>query len=191
MTEKQNFGEKLVTIKPGHAYYSKVDPGSRCRFQIHLCILHTLLVLKFASYSFSLSFKFARFNFATLLRLIRASNFPCSFFLVCLIELLPINVFIMSVFLINKYYNICQNLIKKRLGSPQKMPSKLCKLISNASKIQLKTYFKCVYALINQLICITNNECLILHPKAFRADYNSRSTKINAPSAARILIQVR
>ena len=31
MTEKQNFGEKLVTVKPGHASYSKVDPGSRCR----------------------------------------------------------------------------------------------------------------------------------------------------------------
>ena len=99
MTEKQNFGEKLVTVKPGHTYYSKVDPGSRCRFQIHLCILHTLLVLKFASYSFSLSFKFALFTFDSLLRLIRASNFPCSFFLVCLIELLTINVIIMSVFL--------------------------------------------------------------------------------------------
>ena len=93
----------------------------------------------------------------------------------------------MSVF-INKYYNICQNLIKKRLGGPQKMPSKLCKLISNASKTQLKTYVKCVYALINQLICITNNECVILHHKAFRADYNSRSTKINAPSAGQILL---
>ena len=43
----------------------------------------------------------------------------------------------------------------------------------------------------NQLICITNNESLILHHKAFRADRNSRSTKIYAPSAARILIQVR
>ena len=92
----------------------------------------------------------------------------------------------MSVF-INKYYNICQNLIKKRLGGPQKMPSKLCKLCK-VSKIQLKTYVKCVYALINQLICITNNECLILHHKAFRADHNSRSTKIGAPSAARILV---
>ena len=40
----------------------------------------------------------------------------------------------------------------------------------------------------NQLICITNNESLILHHKAFRADRNSRSTKIYAPSAARILI---
>ena len=59
----------------------------------------------------------------------------------------------MSVF-IKKNYNICQNLIKKRFGGPQKMPSKLCKLC-NASKIQLKTYVKCVYALINQLICIT------------------------------------
>ena len=67
------------------------------------------------------------------------------------------------------------------------MPSKLCKLC-NVTKIQLKTYVKCVYALIKQLICITNNECLILHHKAFRADYNSRSTKINAPSAARILV---
>ena len=104
-------------------YYSKDEPVSSC----------TLLVLKFASYSFSLSFKFARFNFATLLRLIRASNFPCSFFLVCLIELLTINVFIMSVF-INKYYNICQNLINRRLGGPQKMPSKLCKLC-NARKM--------------------------------------------------------
>ena len=57
-----------------------------------------LLVLKFASYSFSLSFKFARFNFVHLVRLIRASNFPCSFCLVCLIELLTINAFIMSIF---------------------------------------------------------------------------------------------
>ena len=47
------------------------------------------------------------------------------------------------------------------------MPSKLCKLC-NVSKIQLNTYVKCVYALINQLICITNNECLILHHEAFR-----------------------
>ena len=35
---------------------------------------------------------------------------------------------------------------------------------------QLKTYLKCVYALMNELsnelICITNNECLILHHKA-------------------------
>ena len=69
------------------------------------------------------------------------------------------------------------------------MPSKLCKLCK-VSKIQLKTYVKCVYALLNQLICITNNECL-LHHEAFPADYNSRSTKIGAPSAARILIQVR
>ena len=67
------------------------------------------------------------------------------------------------------------------------MPSKLCKLC-NVTKIQLKTYVKCVYALIKQLICITNNECLILHHKAFRADYNSRNTKIGAPSAVRILV---
>ena len=91
------------------------------------------------------------------------------------------------MFFINKYYNICQNLIKKRLGGPKKMPSKLCKLC-NVSKIQLKTCVECVYGLINQLICITNNECLILHDKAFRADNNSRSTKIDAPSAARILV---
>ena len=91
------------------------------------------------------------------------------------------------MFFINKYYNISQNLIEKRLGRSQKMPSKLCKL-RNVSKIQLKTYVKCLYALINQLICITNNECLILHDKAFRADNNSRSTKIDAPSAARILV---
>ena len=64
------------------------------------------------------------------------------------------------------------------------MPSKLC----NVGKIQLKTYVKCVYALINQMISITYNECLILHHKAFRADYNSPSNKINAPSAARILV---
>ena len=57
------------------------------------------------------------------------------------------------------------------------MPSKLCKLC-NVSKIQLKTYVKCLYALINQPICITNNECLILHHKAFRGDHNLRSTKI-------------
>ena len=67
------------------------------------------------------------------------------------------------------------------------MPSKLCKLC-NVTKIQLNTYVKCVYALIKQLICITNNECLILHHKAFRADYNSRNTKIGAPSAVRTLV---
>ena len=63
------------------------------------------------------------------------------------------------------------------------MTSKLCKLC-NVIKIQLQTYVKCVYALVNQLICITNNECLILHHKAFCTDYNSRSTKIGTPSAA-------
>ena len=52
----------------------------------------TLFVSTFVSYSFSLGFKFARFNFAQVI-------FPCSFFLVCLIELLTINAFIMSVFL--------------------------------------------------------------------------------------------
>ena len=82
------------------------------------------------------------------------------------------------MFFINKYYN------KKRLGGPQKMPSKLC----NVGKIQLKTYVKCVYGLINQMISITYNECLILHHKAFRTDYNSCSTKIGAPSIALILV---
>ena len=77
-------------------------------------------------------------------------------------------------FFFNKYYNICQNVVKKRLGGPQKMPSKLWKLC-NASKIQLKTYVTFWYALINQLICITNNECLILYHKAFRADYRAFS----------------
>ena len=67
------------------------------------------------------------------------------------------------------------------------MSSKLCKLC-NVTKIQLKTYVKCAYALIKQLICITNNECLILHHKAFRADYSSRNTKIGAPSAVGILV---
>ena len=94
------------------------------------------------------------------------------------------------MFFINKYYNISQNLIEKRLGRSQKMPSKLRKL-RNVGKIQLKTYVKCLYALINQLICIINRECLILHHEAFRAAYNSRSTKIGAPSAAQILIQLR
>ena len=41
---------------------------------------------------------------------------------------------------------------------------------------------------MNQLICISNNECLILHHKAFRADCNSRGTKIGAPSIAQILV---
>ena len=91
------------------------------------------------------------------------------------------------MFFINKYYNICQNLIKKPSGGPQKMPSKLCKLC-NVGKIQLKTYVKCVYALINQMISITNNECLILHHKAFRTDYNLCSTKIGASSIALILV---
>ena len=45
-----------------------------------------------------------------------------------------------------------------------------------------------VRALINQLIYNTNNKCLILHHKAFRADYILRSTKIGAPSAAQILV---
>ena len=80
-----------------------------------------------------------------------------------------------------------QYLEKKRLSGHQKMPSKLSKLC-NVTKIQLKTYVKCVYALIKELICITNNECLILHHKAFRTDYHSRNTKIGAPSAARILV---
>ena len=43
-------------------------------------------------------------------------------------------------------------------------------------------------ALINQLICNTNNKCHKFHRKAFRADYISRSTKIGAPSAARIVV---
>ena len=86
----------------------------------------------------------------------------------------------MSVFLSTNYYNITTIF----WAGPQKMPSKVCKLC-NVSKIQLKTYVKCVYALINQLICITNNECLLLHHKSFRADYNSRSTKIGAGPALR------
>jgi hypothetical protein len=53
---------------------------------------------------------------------------------------------------------------------------------------QLKTYVKCVYALINQLICITNNECLILHHKAFHTDFISRRTN---SSTARILSTAR
>ena len=55
---------------------------------------------------------------------------------------------------------------------------------------QLKTYVKCVYSLINQLICITNSECPILHQKTFRWDYNSRSTKFGA-STGQILIKSR
>ena len=46
----------------------------------------------------------------------------------------------------------------------------------------------CEYALKNQLICLTNNQCLILHHEAFRADYFSRTTKIRAPSAALNLV---
>ena len=46
-------------------------------------------------------------------------------------------------------------------------------------------HVKCVYALINQLICITNNECLILHHKAFHTDFISRRTN---SSTARILV---
>jgi hypothetical protein len=55
----------------------------------------------------------------------------------------------------------------------------------------------CRCALNKQLICITNNRCLILHHKAFRADYISHVTKIRATqrcansSTAQILIQVR
>ena len=60
-------------------------------------------------------------------------------------------------------------------------------LIFNVTRTT-KNICQCVYALIKQLICITNNECLILHYKAFRADYISRSTKIRALSAARILV---
>jgi succinylarginine dihydrolase len=47
------------------------------------------------------------------------------------------------------------------------------------------------YVLINQLICITNNDCLILHHKAFLTDYISRSTKICAPSFVRIPVQIK
>ena len=88
------------------------------------------------------------------------------------------------------YQQILQYLSKlnqKAIRWPQENAFKLCKLC-NVSKIQLKTCVECVYGLINQLICITNNECLILHDKAFRADNSSRSTKIDAPSAARILV---
>ena len=57
---------------------------------------------------------------------------------------------------------------------------------------QLKTYVKCVYkmlnALINQLIYITNNECLILHHKDFHTDFISRRTN---SSTARILNTAR
>ena len=54
--------------------------------------------------------------------------------------------------------------------------------------------------LINQVICITNNECLILHHNAFRADYiscSSRTQRCANSSTARnlvlreFLIQVR
>ena len=55
--------------------------------------MSTSLVLKFASYSFSLSF-----NFAHLVQIYSRKYFPCSFFLVCLIELLTINEFLMSIF---------------------------------------------------------------------------------------------
>ena len=88
----------------------------------------------------------------------------------------------MSVF----YQQILQYLSKLNQKAIR-WPSKLCKLC-NVGKIQLKTYVKCVYALINQMISITNNECLILHHKAFRTDYNSCSTKIGAPSIALILV---
>jgi hypothetical protein len=46
----------------------------------------------------------------------------------------------------------------------------------------------CIYALINQLICITNNRCLIGITKLVARTYISPSTKIRAPSAARILV---
>ena len=54
----------------------------------------------------------------------------------------------------------------------------------------------CENALRNPLICITNNEYLMLHHKTFCADYVSRSTKICAPgcvnySTTRIFIQVK
>ena len=42
------------------------------------------------------------------------------------------------------------------------------------------------YMVLPYIILFTNNECLILHRKAFRADYISRSAKICAPSSARI-----
>ena len=44
---------------------------------------------------------------------------------------------------------------------------------------------KCTVAYINLLIF---TECIKLHHKAFRADYISRSTKIRAIGAARILV---
>ena len=46
----------------------------------------------------------------------------------------------------------------------------------------LKDLLKCI------AVFCSNNECLILHHKAFRTDYISRSTKIDAPSAAEILV---
>jgi succinylarginine dihydrolase len=53
---------------------------------------------------------------------------------------------------------------------------------------QLKTYVKCVYALINQLICITNNECLILHHKAFHTDYILRCTNSNTAQIVLVVL---
>ena len=98
----------------------------------------TLLVLKFASYSFLLSFKFARLNFAHFVETYaRSFKFAqvvfcvrCLFFLACLIELLIINAFILSIL----YQQILRYLSKpnkKVIRWPQKMASKLC----NVSRI--------------------------------------------------------
>ena len=90
----------------------------------------------------------------------------------------------MSVF----YQQILQYLSKLNQKAIRWPSKNAFKINCNVGRIQLKTYVKCVYALINQMISITNNECLILHHKAFRTDYNLCSTKIGASSIALILV---
>ena len=78
--------------------------------------------------------------------------------------------------------------------APENIPTEIIQdddkdiFIFNTTSTTKNNIVAYTHYLITQLICNTNNKYLILHHKAFRADYMSRSTKIGAPSAARILI---
>jgi hypothetical protein len=98
-------------------------------------IWNTLLALKFASYSFSHSFKFAHLveTYSRCFKLIRANNFPCSFFLVRLLIELLTQTFVNKTIIIMSIFDwpqvkLCTNIFEW----PQKMASKS---VCNVSEI--------------------------------------------------------
>ena len=74
---------------------------------------------------------------------------------------------------------LCKHSWRNTTWNPRIKPSEIIQdedIFDITSKI-LNTR-QSLRALINQLIYNTNNKCLILHHKAFRADYILRSTEI-------------